>query len=571
MMPPPMPASMSRCRDSAAPCDAPRRDSATPDSVASFPTVTVFHCGHSALRSTSGQSSPVTVNARRPRTGPGTATPTPVTRPANRRPNDSHAASSARRVRIRLPSWGPRTVASTSPPSWKACTAQCSWRSAAPRTSGPSGWADNTFVGRPLPPVGAPAVSDNQCEADMAAVKSDATPVLMSSMRAAVARENPGLACTRRTISRPRAVSGSIRPPPPISSSCEYISSGPGTFPSRRQHTPKSRADPSAATSRAVPMTTKPARPRSRSALPFAVYLLAAGAFLMGTSEYVIAGLLPEMADGFHVSGSRAGLAITVFAVGIIVGSPATALLTLRLPRRLALVAALVIFAIGHVVAVLSPDFTVMLAARFLTAMVTGAYWAIASVTASRIAGGAASSRAIGVVLGGGMIATAIGVPLGSFAGQHIGWRGPFWLLAVLALVAGAAIGRFVPVDRPGTLPRPSVRAELKVFRSGRVWLVLAACVGITGGVLSVYSFISPLLTDRTGLPPSAVPAALVAFGVAAFAGSILGGRLGGTRPYSSALVAAGVSLACCIGLSFVSTQAIPTLVLFTVLGISGF
>ena len=99
----------------------------------------------------------------------------------------------------------------------------------------------------------------------------------------------------------------------------------------------------------------------------------------------------------------------------------------------------------------------------------------------------------------------------------------------------------------------------------------VAACVGITGGVLSVYSFISPLLTDRTGLPPSAVPAALVAFGVAAFAGSILGGRLGGTRPYSSALVAAGVSLACCIGLYFVSTQAIPTLVLFTVLGISGF
>src|SRR6195952_4247955 len=117
----------------------------------------------------------------------------------------------------------------------------------------------------------------------------------------------------------------------------------------------------------------------SRSLLPFAVYLLAAGAFLMGTSEYVIAGLLPEIANDFHVSVSRAGLAITVFAIGIIVGSPATALLTLRLPRRLALVVALVIFAIGHVVVAMSSDFTLMLIARFITAMVTGAFWAIAS------------------------------------------------------------------------------------------------------------------------------------------------------------------------------------------------
>jgi DHA1 family chloramphenicol resistance protein-like MFS transporter len=309
----------------------------------------------------------------------------------------------------------------------------------------------------------------------------------------------------------------------------------------------------------------------SRPLLPFAVYLLAAGAFLMGTSEYVIAGLLPEIANDFHLSVSRAGLAITIFAIGIIVGSPTTALLTLRLPRRLALVAALIIFAIGHVVAVLSPNFTLVLVARFLSAMVTGAYWAIASVTASRIAGGAAGSRAIGVVLGGGMIATAVGVPLGSFAGQHIGWRGPFWLLAVLSLLAAVAIARFVPADQPGTLPAPSVRAELRVFRSGRVWLVLAACVGITGGVLSVYSFISPLLTDRTGLPESAIPLALVAFGVAAFIGSILGGRLGGRWPYASALIAAGVSLACSAGLFFFSTQAIPTLALFAILGLAGF
>ncbi len=315
-------------------------------------------------------------------------------------------------------------------------------------------------------------------------------------------------------------------------------------------------------------MTARPTHPRR---LPFAVYLLAAGTFLMGTSEYVIAGLLPELADDFHVSVARAGLTITIFAVGIIIGSPVTALLTLRLPRRLALVVALVVFAIGHVVAALSPDFTLVLVARFVTAMVTGAFWAIASVAAARIAGPAVSSRAIGVVLGGGMIATAVGVPLGAFAGQHLGWRGPFWLLAVLALLTALATARLIPADGPGTAPAPSVRAELVVLRSGRLWLVLAACVFITGGVLTVYSFVSPLLTNRAGVPASAVPLALVAFGVAAFLGSIVGGRLGGSRPYACALLAAGVSVACSVGLFLFSTQAIPTLALFTLLGFSGF
>ena len=317
------------------------------------------------------------------------------------------------------------------------------------------------------------------------------------------------------------------------------------------------------------PLTTH-FRP-SRALLHPAVYLLAAGTFLMGTSEYVIAGLLPEIADDFHVPVPRAGLAITVFAIGIIIGSPATALLTLRLPRRLALVVALVIFAIGHVVVAVNSDFTLLLAARFVTATVTGAFWAIASVTASRIVGPGASARAIGVVLGGGMIANAIGVPLGSFAGQHIGWRGPFWALAMSALLAAFATARFVPADRSGTGPTPSVRSELSALRSGRLWLALAACVGITGGVLSVYSFISPLLTDRTKLAPSLVPVALVAFGIAAFIGSIVGGRLGGIRPYSAALVAAGISLACSAGLAVFSTHTVPTLLFFTTLGLSGF
>ncbi len=191
-------------------------------------------------------------------------------------------------------------------------------------------------------------------------------------------------------------------------------------------------------------MTAIPTRGRSsRWALPFAVYLLTAGTFLMGTSEYVIAGLLPEMANDFHVTVSRAGLAITIFAVGVIIGSPATALLTLRLPRRLALVGALVIFAIGHVVAALSPDFVVLLIARVCHG--DGHRGVLGHRFRHRLSHRrrcGCSPRAIGVVLGGGMIATAIGV---------LPWRvrRPTNRLAWTVL----ATGRPRPARRPGHRP----------------------------------------------------------------------------------------------------------------------
>lgn len=132
--------------------------------------------------------------------------------------------------------------------------------------------------------------------------------------------------------------------------------------------------------------------------LPLVVYVLALGTFLMGTTEFVVAGLLPEIAGDVQVSVAQAGLLITVFAVGMIVGAPLMAMLTLRLPPRLTLILALGIFAAGHVFVALSSSFALLLAARFLTALATGAFWAVANVVAARAAGPAASSRALGVV-----------------------------------------------------------------------------------------------------------------------------------------------------------------------------
>lgn len=314
---------------------------------------------------------------------------------------------------------------------------------------------------------------------------------------------------------------------------------------------------------------SSPSSAQRRPALPAVTYVLTAGTFLMGTTEFVVAGLLPEMAADFSTTVAHAGLAITVFAVGMIVGAPSMALLTLRLPRRLTLTLALAVFAVGHVVVALTTSFPVLLGARFLTAVATGAFWAVGSVVAAQAAGPAAASRALGLVLGGGMLANVLGVPLGSFAGQLVGWRGTFWALAALALAAAAAVARLVPADAHDRAA-PSVRAELRVLRNGRLWLTLATCAMITGGVLSIYSYIAPLLTDRAGLSPASIPMALMAFGVAALIGSIVGGRLGDTRPYATAIATASTTIVAAAGIWVFADRPAPLLVLFTLLGLVG-
>jgi predicted MFS family arabinose efflux permease len=297
--------------------------------------------------------------------------------------------------------------------------------------------------------------------------------------------------------------------------------------------------------------------------LPPVVPLLALGAFLMCTTEFLIAGLLPQMAADFGVRPSRIGLLITAFAVGMIIGAPVMALATLRLPKRAALVLALATFAAGHVIAALSGSFELLVAARVLTAVVTGAFWSVASVVATRAAGPDASSRALGVMGSGVALSTVLGVPLGSLAGDHLGWRGTFWALAGLAVVAAAVIGRFTPADAPG--PAVTVRSELRALASGRLWLVLGATVLVMGGCMGTFSFISPLLTDRSGIPLALVPLVFVCFGVGSMIGTNGVGRFADRRPVATLIacaLAAGLVLVLLIPLSANPVTAVITITL---------
>ncbi|MFV9454614.1 MFS transporter [Rhodococcus sp. NM-2] len=320
-------------------------------------------------------------------------------------------------------------------------------------------------------------------------------------------------------------------------------------------------------------MTTQTAVQPSTSTstgLPVLVYVLAAGIFLMGTTEFMVAGLLPDVAADLGVDIARAGLLVTAFAVGMIIGPPVMALATLRLPTRATLIGALAVFSAGHVVAAVSDSFTVVTASRVLTALATGTFWATGAVVAAAVAGPGASARALAVLSGGLSLAVVAGVPLGTFAGQFTGWRGPFWMLAVLAVPAIVAVLRFAPGTATGDTVSVSADSEISAVRPWRVWAVLGAIMLAQAGFLGAYSFISPLLTDRAGISAALVPLVLVGFGVGALVGTALAGRIGDRWPLAT--IAAAVALTSVLLLVLAATAGHRAIVvgLIIVLGASG-
>jgi predicted MFS family arabinose efflux permease len=306
----------------------------------------------------------------------------------------------------------------------------------------------------------------------------------------------------------------------------------------------------------------------SSNNLPPVVLLLTLGTFLMSTTEFMIAGLLPEMAADFDVSLSTTALLITAFAVGMIVGAPVMAAATLRLPRRAALVIALAVFAAGHVIAALSSTFEVVLIARVLTALVTGMFWSVAAVVATTATGPAAASKALGLLMSGTGLATVVGVPLGSLAGQVIGWRGSFWGLAVLSALSAGVTARFVSKDHRAQAP--SIRSEVAALRNGRLWLALAAAVLVTGGWIAVFSFIAPLLTDYAGISAAFVPLVLVGFGIGALVGTNVGGHFADRIPVRTFLTSAILCTVVLVLLVALSGNPVAAVVLIVLLGVVG-
>ena len=298
--------------------------------------------------------------------------------------------------------------------------------------------------------------------------------------------------------------------------------------------------------------------------LPRVTLVLAAAIFVLGTSEFVIAGLLPELASDMNVSIPQAGYLISAFAVALIVGAPAMAVLTLPLPRRTTLVAALVTFVAAHVLGALAPNYAVLLVSRAIAAVAVGAFWAVAAVVAVSAAGPALRARALAVLLPGLSIANVAGVPLGTLLGQQEGWRATFWALAAAGLVGVLGVLATVPAGR-GSGPATKLADEIAVFRQGRLWLALATIALYQAAIMATFSYIAPLLTEVSGLSPRWVPLVLLLFGLGGFFGVNIGGRFADAHPWGTlftAIAAAVVMLVLLALFAGVGTAVVPLVAL---------
>lgn len=283
----------------------------------------------------------------------------------------------------------------------------------------------------------------------------------------------------------------------------------------------------------------RPAGLPGRERVPVVVYVLALCVFSVGTSEFMVAGILPDMAADLAVTIPEAGYLISAFAVGMIVGAPVTAALTLQLPRRTTLLAALAVVVAGHLAGALAPDYGVVLVTRVVSAVATGAFWAIAGVVTVSSVGPRARARALSVMLAGLTVANIAGVPLGAVLGQAFGWRAPFWAVAALAVAGIAGVLLSVPGGGP-VGERPRLASELAVFRRGQLWLAIATIAFYAAALTGMLSYLAPLLVEVAGIDARWIPAVLLALGVGSFAGVLLGGRLGDAHPWPTLFGALG-------------------------------
>ena len=305
--------------------------------------------------------------------------------------------------------------------------------------------------------------------------------------------------------------------------------------------------------------------------MPFAVYVLASAIFAQGTSELMLAGLLPELSTDLQVSIPDAGLLISAFAAGMLVGAPVLAVVTLRWPRRTTLLVFIAVFAITHVIGALTTDYGVLLISRIVGAFVYAGFWAVAAVTAIGLVPTGSRAKAMSVVTGGLTIATIIGLPAGTVIGQRLGWQAAFWTVALLSVLSAVGIAKTIPAGRPepSAGDAPSLTDELRMMANGRLWLSYLTTALVTAAIMVTFSYLAPLLTGDTGLPTGAIPAVLGLYGVGSLIGITLGGRTADALPFHT--LAVGITGICALSVVLAVWAEVPLIAIGTVFLLGGF
>ncbi|MFD4572684.1 MFS transporter [Streptomyces sp. NPDC058417] len=284
--------------------------------------------------------------------------------------------------------------------------------------------------------------------------------------------------------------------------------------------------------------------------MPLALLALAVGAFGIGTTEFAMMGLLPDVADDLGVSIPAAGHQVSAYALGVVIGAPLLAAVTARMSRRTVLIGLMALFVAGNVLSALAPDANWLLAARLLSGLPHGAFFGVGAVVATTLVAPERKARSVSLMFLGLTVANVAGVPVATLVGQHLGWRATFLGVGVIGLAAIASLALLIPGEKRGVEGAGAeagagagaeggrgagaggapvaagLRGELAALRSLPVWLALGTTVAGFGALFAAYSYITPMLTDAAGYADSTVTVLLSLFGVGATIGNLLGGRL---------------------------------------------
>jgi MFS transporter, DHA1 family, inner membrane transport protein len=291
---------------------------------------------------------------------------------------------------------------------------------------------------------------------------------------------------------------------------------------------------------------------------------LAIAAFGIGTSEFIIMGLLPNLADDFRVSIPRAGVLVTGYALSVTLGAPLVALATARLKRKLALLLLMGIFTLGNLACAIAPTYNLLFAARVLTALCHGAFFGIGSVVAANLVPRRQRAQAIALMFSGLTLANVLGVPAGTALGQAFGWRASFWAIVPIGLVAAAAVAWCVPHQpSAGT----GLLHEFRVLRRPQVLLIMGMSALTSASLFCVFTYVAPTLETITHISPHAVTLTLLAFGVGITAGNLLGGRLSDWRPTAFLIGSLLVLMLALAILYFAEPYAVPAVAMLLVWG----
>ncbi|MFF7131202.1 MULTISPECIES: MFS transporter [unclassified Streptomyces] len=303
------------------------------------------------------------------------------------------------------------------------------------------------------------------------------------------------------------------------------------------------------------------------------LFALAVGGFGIGLTEFLIAGLLPQVASSFEVSEAAAGRLISGYALSVAVGAIALTAATARLPRKHVLVGLLVLFVLGNLLSAIAPNYPVMLLGRIVAALCHGSFFGIGSLVASSLVAPERKSRAVAVMFAGLTVANVLGVPFGALVGERWGWRAAFWAVTAVGLLALAGVVVLVPGRAGRTAPTApaGLRAQLGALRSGQVWLTLAATALGYGGMFGAFSYVAYTLTEVGGFSSADVAWLLMVYGVGLVVGNLLGGRAADhDRDRALVLALTGLTLTLAV-FGLLATSPTASVVLMFLMGVFGF